>query len=43
MSTAYQIVIQDPEVNVDIEDKNWFYNVRDISQEAQSAWLFKIF
>ena len=31
MSTAYQIVIQDPDVNVDIEEKNRFYNARDIS------------
>lgn len=43
MSTAYQIVIQDPDINIDIEEKNRFYNVRDISQDAQSAWLFKIF
>ena len=28
---------------MDIEEKNRFYNIRDISQEAQSAWLFEIF
>jgi len=44
MSTSYQIFVQDSSnVNFDIEEKNRFYKVRDISQEPQSAWLFIIF
>ena len=43
MSTAYQIVTQSKELDLDIEEKNRFYKTRDISSDAQSQWIFKIF
>lgn len=43
MSTAFQIFRQSKDVDIDIEKQNRFYNRRDISESAQSQWIFQIF
>ena len=43
MSTPYQIMNSETDAGIDIEEKNRFYKIRDISQDPQSQWLFKIF
>lgn len=43
MSTFYQIIDQELNLDDDIEEQNRFYKKRDISQAAQNNWMFTIF
>ena len=43
MSTPYQVMFGDKNLNADIEDEHRFYKKRNISQIPQSQWLYSIF
>jgi hypothetical protein len=40
MSTTYQMVFGDKNINVDIEASNRFYKKRELKGTSQSQWLF---
>ena len=43
MSTPYQILFCDKNLQGDIENSYRFYKTRDLSNTPQSEWLFQIF